>query len=196
MKNIGQKEREMELMPKLRLGWLNGWLFLAFQSLITGILLATVPRNVFRRLIDRSGFSKSQKIMLVISKTIAVCDIVLITLTPLKIGSILFIIGTISLLIGLTGLTIAVFNFKNTPLDQPVISGIYKLSRHPQNLMQTVSTLGTCIAIGSWIALFVLILAKIPAHFVNIAEEECCIEKYGDSYREYMKRTPRYFLLL
>lgn len=156
---MNQKEKEMELMPELRLGWLNGWLFLVFQALITWTLLAIVPRNVFKRLIDRSGFSKSQKILLVTSKIIAVCDIVLITLTPLKIGSILFTIGAILLLFGLTGLTIAVFNFKNTHLDQPITSGIYKISRHPQNLMQAVSTLGTCIAIGSWIALFVLILA-------------------------------------
>lgn len=118
----------------------------------------------------------------------------MVTLTPLKIGSIELVIGATLTLFGLTGLTIAVFNFKDTPLDQPVTSGIYKMSRHPMNFMQSVSELGACIAIGSWIALFVLILAKIPAHYITMAEEEFCIRKYGDSYREYMKRVPRYFL--
>lgn len=102
-------------------------------------------------------------------------------------------IGTILAVLGLTGVTVAVFNFKNTPLDQPVTSGVYKISRHPMFLMQSLPTLGACIAVGSWIALFVLILTKIPAHFLNIAEEESCIRKYGDLYREYMKRVPRYF---
>lgn len=78
----------MELIPPLRLGWLNGWLFVVFQSLITWTLLATIPRNVFRKLMDRSSFSKSQRTLLVISKMIGAVNIVLITLTPLKTGSI------------------------------------------------------------------------------------------------------------
>lgn len=106
----------------------------------------------------------------------------------------MFIIGVILALFGLAGLTIAMFNFKNTPFDQPVTTGIYKISRHPMSLTLTISEVGTCIAIDSWIALFVILLAKIPYHFINLAQEEFCIRKYGDSYREYMKRTPRYFL--
>ena len=185
----------MELIPEFRLGWFNGWSFLVLMAMVTWGGLAIVPRNVFRRLTDRSGFSKSQKILLIISKIIILCYIILITLSPLKIGSMIFIIGSILVLLGLTGFAIAMFNFNNTPFDQPVTRGIYRISRHPMNFMLTVSMLGICITIGSWIALFVLIIAKIPAHFITIAEEEFCIRKYGDSYREYMKRTPRYFLL-
>jgi len=184
----------MELTPILRLGWLNGWLFLAFLTMVSWGGLVIVPRSVSKKLLDRSGFNKSQKILLITSKIIAIYLIVLVILTPLKIGSIEFIIGLILFLFGLAGLTIAMLNYKNTPLNQPVTSGIYRISRHPMNFMQTVSILGTCIAIGSWIAMFILILAKIPAHFITIAEEESCIRKYGDSYREYIKRTPRYFL--
>ncbi len=52
-----------------------------------------------------------------------------------------------------------------------------------------------CIAIGSWFALFVLIIPKFFGHFRTLAEEEACLEQYGDLYRAYMKRVPRYFLI-
>ncbi len=181
-------------MSGLGLGWFNGWLFLVFQFLPALILKVNAPRDVFKRHTHWSGYNRSQKILLVVSKIIKAFYLVLVTLTPLKIGTMMFIIGVILALFGLAGLTIAMFNFKNTPFDQPVTTGIYKISRHPMSLTLTISEVGTCIAIDSWIALFVILLAKIPYHFINLAQEEFCIRKYGDSYREYMKHVPRYFL--
>jgi protein-S-isoprenylcysteine O-methyltransferase Ste14 len=36
--------------------------------------------------------------------------------------------------------------------------------------------------------------SSLTIHFVVIAEEKSCLEQYGGSYREYMKKKPRYFL--
>ena len=88
-----------------------------------------------------------------------------------------------------------IFNFKNTPLDQPVTRGLYGISRHPQVLMLFISGFGICIAIGSWLALFVAIISSLFLRSRDLAEEKACLERYGDSYREYMKRVPRYFLI-
>jgi protein-S-isoprenylcysteine O-methyltransferase Ste14 len=51
-----------------------------------------------------------------------------------------------------------------------------------------------CFAIGSWLALFMLMMSKLFQHFGILAEEEACLAQYGDSYRAYMKRVPRYFV--
>jgi protein-S-isoprenylcysteine O-methyltransferase Ste14 len=96
--------------------------------------------------------------------------------------------------LGLIGLVKALFDFRNTPLDQPVTRGIYRVSRHPQIFMTSVVLLGTCIAIGSWIALFMLIAARVFSHLGILAEEEACLKQYGDAYRAYMNRVPRYFV--
>jgi len=41
--------------------------------------------------------------------------------------------------------------------------------------------------------LFVLLaIYSIINHFVVIAEEKHCLKEYGDSYREYMEKVPRY----
>jgi protein-S-isoprenylcysteine O-methyltransferase Ste14 len=85
-------------------------------------------------------------------------------------------------------------NFKDTPLDQPVAKGIYKLSRHPQIVSLLFLFLGICVAIGSWLAVFALLLSKLLQHFGILAEEEICLRQYGEPYRIYLKQIPRYFL--
>jgi protein-S-isoprenylcysteine O-methyltransferase Ste14 len=118
----------------------------------------------------------------------------LIILTPLQIKSAMFIPGIIVFSLGLTGFVIALFNFKNAPLDRPVTGGLYRISRHPQQLMFFISFLGICLAVGSWLTLFLQIISSIFLHSRIMAEEKACIERYGDPYRDYMKRVPRYFL--
>lgn len=53
-----------------------------------------------------------------------------------------------------------------------------------------------CISIGiacaSWIFLVYAIVYIILQHILVIPEERFCIEKYGDVYREYMNKVPRW----
>jgi len=184
----------MELVPALEIGWLNGWIPLCLLCLIECLLLMVFPKDVVARLFDRSGWDKKQRTFTVIGKLFSLACLVLIILTPLKIGSNAFIMGTIPYILGLVGLIIAIFNFKNTPIGQPVTGGLYRVSRHPQILMLFVLFLGICVAIGSWLALLMLMMSKLFQHLGILAEEEACLEQYGDSYRAYMKRVPRYFL--
>lgn len=184
----------MELVPTLKIGWLNGWILLCLLCLIEGFLLIVFPKDVVTRLFDRSGWDKKQRTFTVIGKLFSLACLILIILTPLKIGSSALVVGTILYILGLVGLIIAILNFRNTPLGQPVTVGLYRLSRHPQILMLFVLFVGICVAIGSWLALLMLMVSKLVQHLGILAEEEVCLERYGDSYRAYMKRVPRYFL--
>jgi len=120
--------------------------------------------------------------------------LVLIALTPMKINSNMFIVGLILYAIGLAGLVAAMLTFKDTPLNQPVTKGVYKISRHPQIVALFILFLGICVAIGSWTALFMLLMSKLLQHFGILAEEEVCLRQYGESYHAFMERVPRYFL--
>ena len=184
----------MELVPTLKIGWLNGWILLCLLCLIEGFLLIVFPKDVVTRLFDRSGWDKKQRMFTVIGKLFSLACLILIILTPLKIGSSALVMGTILYILGLVGLIVAILNFRHTPLGQPVTGGLYRLSRHPQILMLFVSFMGICVAIGSWLALLVLMISRLVQHLGILAEEEACLERYGDSYRAYMKRVPRYFL--
>ena len=184
----------MELIPTLEIGWLNGWILLAFEFLVQGTLLLVFPKAVVSRLFDRSGWNVKQRVYLIIGKVFSLLTLVLIILTPLKINSGVFILGLILYAIGVVGLVVAMYNFKDTPLDQPVTKGVYKVSRHPQIVAQFIFLLGICMAIGSWVALFTLLMSKLLQHFSILAEEEVCLKRYGEPYRAFVERVPRYFL--
>jgi protein-S-isoprenylcysteine O-methyltransferase Ste14 len=55
-----------------------------------------------------------------------------------------------------------------------------------------VLLLGLGIVTASWVLLLLFIVFVVGCVvFVNV-EEQSCLDKYGDSYREYMNKTPRW----
>jgi protein-S-isoprenylcysteine O-methyltransferase Ste14 len=189
------QEIGMELFPALQIGWLNGWVLLCILYSIFGVLLLAFPKEVVRRLYDRSDWSRMQRVLILIGKLMALVWFPLVIFTPLKIGTPVFVLGTVIFALGLVGFVVALFNFRNTPLDQPVTKGLYRISRNPQQFMLLVSGVGISVAIGSWLALLTIVLGLAFAHFRILSEEGTCLRQYGDSYRVYMERVPRYFLL-
>ena len=187
----------MELILTLKIGWLNGWILLVILYLIFGILLLAFPKDVRVRLYeyDRSSWSKTRRAFYIIGKLLALICLILIIFTPLKIRANIFIPGIILFALGLAGFITALFNFKNTSPNQPVARGLYRISRHPQVIMLFIMSIGICIAIGSWLVLFIMIVSSLFLHFRDLAEEKACLERYGDAYRNYIKLVPRYFLI-
>jgi protein-S-isoprenylcysteine O-methyltransferase Ste14 len=184
----------MELFPELKIGWLNGWLAIVLLGLTDGILFLVFPKEVVRRLWDRSGWSQKQQAFTIAGKLCALASLVLLTLTPLKIGQPVFTIGLLLIALGLIGLIKALHDFKNTPLELPVTRGLYRISRHPQIVMSALVILGDCIAIGSWVAVALWFITRLLEHFGILAEEEVCLKKYGESYRLYLEQVPRFFM--
>lgn len=188
----------MELIPALQIGWLNGWTLICLLYLVYGIFLMAFPKNVRARLFyyNRSGWSKKQRVFYAIGRVSVLVYLVLIIFTPFRTRTYVLVPGIIVFALGLAGFIVALINFKNMPPNHPATNGIYGVSRHPQVLMLFVSSVGICIAIGSWLALLILAVSRFFGHFRTLAEEEVCLEQYGGSYRAYMKRVPRYFLFL
>jgi protein-S-isoprenylcysteine O-methyltransferase Ste14 len=184
----------MELYPELKLGLLNGWLFLGALVLVDSICFLVFPKAVVKRLWDRSGWERKQVIFTVMGKGAALICLSLLVLTPLKIGTTVFALGAAIATLGLIGVALALVNFRNTPFDQPVSQGLYRISRHPQIVMASAVLLGACIAIGSWTALIAFFVARALSHFGILAEEEACLKQYGEPYRTYMQHVPRYFV--
>ena len=184
----------MELFPNLEFGFFNGWILIVLFYVGYGVLLIFFPKNAVARLYDRSGQRKYPLLRRLLGVFLVLLWFILVILTPLKIGDLVFVIGISIYSLGLIGFVIALVNFKKTPIDQPITSGLYRISRHPQQLTASISFLGISIAIGSWLAFAFIILGMIGAHSKILAEEVACLEQYGESYKNYMERIPRYFL--
>lgn len=136
--------------------------------------------------------SRTQKIIAYSSKIIYIPASVYSIFLPLKLGTVWFFVGLPITLAGLIAGTIVLVNWATTPPDEPVIKGLYRYSRNPMYLSGFVFLLGVSIATASWVfLLFTIITTVVSLHFAPL-EEQGCLEKYGDAYRNYMRRTPRW----
>ena len=184
----------MELSPELKFGLLNGWVPLVFFYVVFGILLMSFPKSVVVRLYDRSGWTKTQRILSVAGKIFIVSWLFLVIFTPLVIDRAVFFLGAFLYALGLIGFALALLNYKDTPPDQPVTRGFYRISRNPQQVSILVAFFGISLAVGSWLAVLLIAIGAVAAHVRVLAEEQSCLEQYGASYESYMKRVPRYFV--
>jgi len=75
---------------------------------------------------------------------------------------------------------------------QPVTKGVYRFSRHPIYLGVIMFFIGVGIACASWVYILFALVWIIVWLIAIPYEERDLIEKYGDAYREYMNKTPRW----
>ncbi|MBN1136527.1 MAG: isoprenylcysteine carboxylmethyltransferase family protein, partial [Anaerolineae bacterium] len=186
------RNEKMEWFPGLELVWLNGWILLVPFYAVFGLLLLIFPREVVRRLYHKSGWSRWQMIMSVLTKLAALIFIVLILATPLRIGTSVLGVGIVLYLFGFVLMVVALIHYRQTPMGEAVVKGVYRISRNPQWVALVLVVFGIAIAIGSWTAITLAVVMVVAGHFRILAEEEVCLEQYGESYRRYMERVPRY----
>jgi protein-S-isoprenylcysteine O-methyltransferase Ste14 len=117
-------------------------------------------------------------------------------MTPLNINNPIFLVGAVIYSIGYVFVMSALHYFRITPAGQPVVGGPYRVSRNPQWLGLFLVFLGSAIATRIWLYVGMVVIVGLIYHIQILDEEAACIKKYGESYREYMKRIPRYFLFL
>ena len=112
---------------------------------------------------------------------------------PLKTGTTLFYIGVVLFVLGLVLTAISLINYVRTPLDTPVVSGLYKYSRNPIYVAYAITWYGTTLAVGSGLLLILHTVEVILCHFGVLQEEKDCEDQYGKSYLDFKNRVPRYF---
>jgi protein-S-isoprenylcysteine O-methyltransferase Ste14 len=64
--------------------------------------------------------------------------------------------------------------------------------RHPSYFGFFLAYFGTGIACASWIFLLCAFVWIVSWQFGIVEEERILLEKYGEAYQQYMKRTPRW----
>jgi protein-S-isoprenylcysteine O-methyltransferase Ste14 len=76
-----------------------------------------------------------------------------------------------------------------------VTGGIFDFMRNPMYTATIMFLAGLAIALGSDWTLFLVVPAALVLHFGVVKREERYLEaKFGESYRSYMRRVPRYWV--
>jgi len=183
----------MSLVPAFEIGIWNAWIFMVCSLIpVIFLFMPLVSRGQKGETAFTAYFSKMQKNAFSTTQLIYFLLIIYSIFVPLKLGTVWFYVGLPVFLVGFIPYAMLAVNFVTTSLDKPVTRGIYRYSRHPMYLSSFPLYLGVGIATASWIFLLLSVVDIImPPLFVE-AEERFCLEKYGNAYREYMDRTPRW----
>jgi protein-S-isoprenylcysteine O-methyltransferase Ste14 len=137
-------------------------------------------------------FSKSEERFFIGSMILIGAILIYSIFLPLKVGSLYLYVGLPIFCIGLMMLVGAIGNIATTPPGGPFDGLFYRCSRHPMTVAANVMHVGVGIATASWIVLgFALAYASMWQMLVP-AEERGCLETYGESYRQYLNRTPKW----
>jgi len=142
--------------------------------------------------VEESGLSRVAKIFASSSKLLLFPAMVYSVFLPMKLGTAWFYVGLPITLIGLIAYTIVLVNWATTPLDNQISRGLYRYSRHPMYVTMFVFLLGLGIVTVSWVLLLLFIVFVVGCVVFVHVEEQSCLQKYGDAYREYMSKTPRW----
>ena len=186
----------MSLIPTFEIGVWNAWILQVFMFLVLSaptIFMSKEEKERVNRGTESMPLSKTEK-WLALSTHVVIMPLAFIysIFLPLKLGTAWLYAGLPIFVLALVMTLMTTYNFAATPLGEPVTRGIYRISRHPIYLSGFVLYAGIGIACASWVLLLCAVLWIAFWQIVVSAEESFLLEKYGNAYREYMNRTPRW----
>ncbi len=177
----------MSLLPAFELGFWNAWIFILPLLLINFSLMA-----VNKEKMDEGPLSEKEKRLSAITQVTLFGSWIYSVFLPLQLGTAWFYAGLAVYLAGMIFLTAAALVFTATPKGRVVTEGVYLISRHPMYVSLFLIHIGIAIACVSWIFLLSAIVFIAIVRRSAVFEEAFCLGKFGDAYREYMNRTPRW----
>ena len=186
----------MTLIPAFEIGLWNAWIFM-FLIFAAGMAFVLVDKEKAEKRTEgeytSNKITKTTKIVGVITHLmIPPFTLIYSIFLPLKLGTLWFFAGLPICLLALVMVLMFSISFITAPLGEPITKGVYAISRHPAYFGLFLGYLGIGIACASWVFLLCALVWIVSWHFGVIEEEAVLLEKYGDAYREYMKRTPRW----
>jgi len=181
----------MSPIPEFELGLWNAWI-LVIPMLI--IFFFDV-RVTAARESGKSGdfqLTKKEKIIMNAVFLPMVVSFVYAVFLPLQLGTIWLYSGLLVFTFGIVFTTVALLNFATSPKSKVITKGLYRYSRNPMYIGLLLMQIGLGIACSSWLYLLLTLVLMILLNTILSSEERYCFYRYGDDYRKYMNRTPRW----
>ena len=186
----------MSLIPAFQIGVWNNWIITLYpllHPLVMILIDKAVGTGDISKKMENFVHNKVDKINFIFTDFILFFGLFIYSIfLPLKLGTAWFYMGLALCLLGVIVWTTAIVNVAKVPLGEPFTKGLYRYSRHPMTLASFLLYIGAGIASASWVFLLLSIVLIVLTLFLTRAEERHCLEKWGDAYRKYMDRTPRW----
>ena len=185
-------ERDIvSLIPAFELGLWNAWILVIPIIIISfSDMGATASRESgkagdFKTTKRENRIANATFLPMIISWIYAI-------FLPLQLGTIWLYSGLIICVIGMLFTIGAVLNFVTSPKDEVITTGLYRFTRNPVYIGLILMQIGLGIACSSWLYILLTVAMMILLNANLSAEERYCLYRFGDDYRKYKNRTPRW----
>ena len=186
----------MSLIPAFEIGIWNAWILMIVLYAAAFVPLFMNNDVAEKRIEGEPEGSEQNKVSRIVH---IVTHVIIMPFTllysiflPLQLGTWWFYAGLLIYLIGIVFVLMSSISFSTEPLDEPLSNGVYAISRHPGYFGFFLAYLGIGITCASWVFMLCALVWIVAWHFGVVEEERILSEKYGESYRQYMNRTPRW----
>jgi protein-S-isoprenylcysteine O-methyltransferase Ste14 len=183
----------MGLIPAFKIGIWNAWIFAACFLLIPYSIFL-INRRAYKKFGNPADMKLSKGVELTgyIATIITYLAFLYSIFLPLKMGTPWFYTGLVFFLLALALFIAAGVNFIAAPPGRPATKGIYRYSRHPIYFSHFLALMGIGMAAASWIVLMFSIVFMALVNIVADSEELYCKKRYGNIYKEYLNKTPKW----
>ena len=183
----------MSLTPAFKWGLCNGWLFMIVFPL-QWLAVVVLPARIAARTGHPAELrlSRGARIMSGLTQFFWIGATLYSIFLPLRPGTTWFTAGLLVFAGGLALLISATFSVARAEAGKPFTSGIYRFSRHPMYLSMILVYAAVSVAAASWLFTLITLITIVLQRYQAIQEERYCLDRFGQAYREYMARTPRW----
>ena len=181
----------MSLIPVFETGLWNAWILVIPMIIIFFFTVRVTSARDSGQSGDFDLTTKEKRIINAIFLPMIISFIYAIFL-PLQLGTTWLISGLVIYLLGVAFTIVAVRNFATSPKGKVITKGLYGVSRNPEYVGMLLMQIGLGIACSSWLYLLLTVVLLILLNANLSAEERYCLYRYGDDYRKYKNKTPRW----
>lgn len=182
-------------MTTFKLGLGNAWL-LSLPFLVLVSFPVAMKKDIIKRMSDMTGYTPGEKFFTV-AASIAPYPFMISTIWVPFISFLpLLYLGLLVYLLGMALCAASLRVIIKTPSGEPFTAGPYRFSRNPMYVSATAVFIGICLATANMILAGYLAIAVLLQHFMILAEERTCRLKYGEPFQSYVRRVPRYLLVV
>jgi protein-S-isoprenylcysteine O-methyltransferase Ste14 len=184
------------MVPTLGVGIWNAWILVLLLLAAAFVPPAIASERVEKRMEGEPTGSEQTRVTktanLITHAIIMPFTLIFGIFVPIKVGTWWFYSGLLVYLLGLAVVLMYSIAFATAPLGEPLSKGVYAISRHPAYAGFFLAYVGIGIACASWVILLFALVWIVSWHFGVVEEERMLLDKYGEAYRQYMNRTPRW----
>jgi len=182
-------------MAIFELGIWNAWL-LSLPFFILAACILGMKKDIVKRMSDMAGYSAKEKFFTIAASLTPYPFMLATVWTPFTPILPLLYVGLLFYVVGMALFAASLKVIIQTPHDQPFSAGPYRFSRNPLYVAATIVFAGICIATANIVLVGYLTIAVLLQHFMILAEERACGEKYGNAFERYLRTVPRYLFIV